>query len=125
MSKKRQSPVLDPHGIPDVELTTLSHDFESGHEVPPHFHKEDQLVFACKGVMTIRTAHGIWVVPPLRAVWIPGDEIHSIVTGASVLMRTLYFAPHIVKLDRKKCFVLNVSPLFRELILHACLKPHW
>jgi transcriptional regulator GlxA family with amidase domain len=34
-------------------------------------------------------------------------------------MRTLYFLPGFVKGFPQKCFVMNVTPLLRELILHA------
>lgn len=125
MSKKRQTAIFDPQGKPSAQLTTLSYNYVDGHVIPEHFHKEDQLVFAAKGVMTITTQHGSWVVPPLRAVWIPGDEIHSIAMSGQVLMRTLYFAPKFVRSVSKRCFVFNVSPLFRELILHACSRKTW
>ena len=125
MSKKRQSPIFNPQGRPSCQLTTFSYDFADGYFVDEHFHHEDQLVFASRGVMTIRTRHGIWVVPPLRAVWIPGEEVHSIAMSGAVLMRTLYFAPKIATSMSRKCFVMNVSALFRELILHACTKVGW
>jgi AraC-like DNA-binding protein len=125
MSRKRQNPIFDPQGKPSAQLTTLSYDFKDGYVVPEHFHDEDQVVFAAKGVMTIRTVQGIWMVPPLRAVWIPGREVHSIAMSGSVLMRTLYFAPRFARSMPKKCFVLNVSPLLRELIFFACNQPVW
>jgi len=37
-----------------------------------------------------------------------------------VSMRTLYFLPRLCRALRGKCFVMNVSALLRELILHAC-----
>jgi len=70
--------------------------------------------------MTVRTRQGIWVVPPLRAVWIPAETPHSIVMSGAVTMRTLYFLPALLEGLPRKCFVLNVSALLRELILHAC-----
>jgi AraC-like DNA-binding protein len=70
--------------------------------------------------MTVRTKQGVWVVPPLRAVWIPANTPHSVVTSGEVSMRTLYFLPGLCRIQSKKCFVMNVSPLLRELILHAC-----
>jgi AraC-like DNA-binding protein len=70
--------------------------------------------------MTVRTREGIWVVPPLRAVWIPAKTPHSIVMSGAVSMRTLYFLPALLQRLPRKCFVLNVSALLRELILHAC-----
>jgi AraC-like DNA-binding protein len=105
-------------------MATLSYEFGAeGHTIPEHFHPEDQLVFASKGVMTVRTAHGIWVVPPMRAVWIPALTPHSVVMSARVSMRTLYILPRLVRNLPAKCFVMNVSPLLRELILHACKFP--
>ena len=35
-------------------------------------------------------------------------------------MRTLYFWPELCRALPKRCFVMNVSPLLKELILHAC-----
>src|SRR5262249_47719166 len=83
------------------------------------FHPEDQLVFASQGVMTVRTKQGVWVVPPLRAVWIPAHTPHSVAMSGSVSMRTLYFLPSLTGSLPPRCFVMNVSPLLRELILHA------
>lgn len=125
MSKKRQPAIFDPRGSLSAQLTTLSYDYVDKHLVKMHFHDEHQLVFASKGVMTVRTQQGIWVVPPLRAVWIPAKELHSILMSGSVLMRTLYFAPKVTKQFSRKCFVMNISPFFRELILHACEKREW
>jgi AraC-like DNA-binding protein len=104
-------------------VSTLTYDFSPGHVVPEHFHHEDQLVYACRGVMTVRTRDGTWVVPPQRAVWIPGRIPHSIVMSGSVSMRTLYLKPRLVRCLPRSCRVVNVSPLLKELILHACQFP--
>jgi AraC-like DNA-binding protein len=88
--------------------------------IPEHHHPEDQLVFASKGVMTIYTRAGIWVVPPLRGVWIPAGTPHRIAMSGAVSMRTLYFRSKLIAAMPRKCVVINVSPLLRELILHAC-----
>lgn len=98
----------------------MSVDLEHGHVIPEHSHPEDQLLFASKGVMTLRTKQGVWVVPPLRAVWIPANTPHSVATSGQVSMRTLYFLPRLCRGLPGKCFVMNVSPLLKELILHAC-----
>ena len=125
MSKKRQPPIFNPQGAPAAQLTTLTYTFTNGYVVPDHFHEVDQLVFASKGTMTIGTCHGIWVVPPLRAVWIPSNEAHSITMSGAVAMQTLYFAPKYVRSFSRKCVVVNVSPLLRELILHLCNRKSW
>ena len=70
--------------------------------------------------MTVATQQGVWVVPPLRAVWIPADTVHSVAMSGQVSMRTLYFFPRLCPSLPRRCFVMNVSLLLRELILHAC-----
>src|SRR6202451_2261059 len=120
MSQECHSILLDRRGRPLAEIASVSHDFKDGNVIPEHFHPEDQLIFASKGVMTVRTKQGVWVVPPLRAVWIPAKTPHSVAILRPVSMRTLYFAPRRVRTKAEKCFVMNVSSLLRELILHAC-----
>src|SRR5208282_4333992 len=104
-------------------VTTLTYDFQHGHAIPEHSHQEDQLVYACRGVMTVRTSEGTWVVPAQRAVWIPARTPHSIVMAGAVSMRTLYLRPRMVACLPRTCCVVNVSPLLQELILHACRYP--
>jgi AraC-like DNA-binding protein len=112
--------LLARNGRALAQVASVSADLESGHVIPEHFHPEDQLLFASKGVMTVRTKQGIWVVPPLRAVWIPANTPHAVVASGQVSMRTLYFLPGVCGGLPKKCFVMNVAPLLKELILHAC-----
>lgn len=99
---------------------TLAYEYDNGHRIPEHTHKEDQLVFAKRGVMTVSSRNHIWLIPPLRAVWIPRGVAHSIRMSGAVSMRTLYFAPGVARKIPRHCFVINVPPLLRELILHAC-----
>jgi AraC-like DNA-binding protein len=120
MSEKCHSILFDQRGHPLAQVASVSADFPDGHMIPFHFHPEDQLIFASQGVMTLRTDQGIWVVPPMRAVWIPAKTPHSVTISGLVAMRTLYFLPGFVNGLPRKCFVMNVTPLLRELILHAC-----
>lgn len=123
MSEKCHSLLSDSRGRPRAHVASISCDLPDGHLIPDHFHPEDQLIFASKGVMTVHTAQGIWVVPPLRAVWIPAKTPHSVAISGLVSMRTLYFLPRLIKTLPQNCFVMNVTPLLRELILHACNFP--
>jgi AraC-like DNA-binding protein len=123
MSQECHSLLFDRRGRPSAQVASVSCDLDHGYVIPTHFHPEDQLIFASKGVMTVRTEQGIWVVPPLRAVWIPAKTPHSVTMSGAVSMRTLYFLPGLVPSFPKKCFVMNVSSLLKELILHACRLP--
>jgi AraC-like DNA-binding protein/quercetin dioxygenase-like cupin family protein len=120
MSKKRQAAFFDRLGDRRSEILTLTHDYPAGHVIPPHFHDRDQIVYASRGVMTVRTSVGTWVVPTHRAVWIPAAIPHSIMMSGEVAMRTLYLKPRLARGLSRGCCVLNVSPLLKELILHAC-----
>ena len=120
MSQKRQNGIFDRSGDFESAITTLTHDYSAGHVVPLHFHDRDQLVYASRGVMTVRTRDGTWVVPPHRAVWIPAEIPHTITMSGLVAMRTLYLKPRLAKRLPRDCCVINVSTLLKELILHAC-----
>jgi AraC-like DNA-binding protein/quercetin dioxygenase-like cupin family protein len=120
MLQKRQTAIFDRLGDSHSHITTLTHDYAAGRVIPLHFHDRDQLVYASRGVMTVRTSDGTWVVPTYRAVWIPATVHHTITMSGTVAMRTLYFKPRLAKALPRDCCVVNVSPLLKELILHAC-----
>jgi AraC-like DNA-binding protein len=120
MSRKRQSGIFDRSGDSKSAIATLTRDYPTGHVIPLHFHDRDQLVYASRGVMTVRTRDGMWVVPPQRAVWIPARIPHTITMSGLVAMRTLYLKPGLAKRLPRDCCVINVSTLLKELILHAC-----
>jgi AraC-like DNA-binding protein/quercetin dioxygenase-like cupin family protein len=117
---KRQGAFLDPKARRAALITTLVYDYQPGHLVPWHFHDWDQLVYASSGVMTVRTEAGTWIVPAQRAVWIPAGTPHQIRMSGHVSMRTLYLKPGLTRGLARHCEVVNISPLMKELILHAC-----
>ena len=67
----RQPGIFDRSRDRKSAITTLTRDYPAGHVIALHFHDRDQLVYASRGVMTVRSRDGTWVVPPHRAVWIP------------------------------------------------------
>jgi len=93
--------------------------YPSGATIDWHFHDCDQLAHASSGVMRIETEGSQWLVPPGRALWVPGREGHRIVCSGQVEMRTLYFRLRYVR--RQRSFsVVNVSALLRELLEELC-----
>lgn len=120
MSQKRQIGFFDRSGDAESAITTLARNYPHGYTIPLHFHDRDQLVYASRGVMTVRTGNGTWVVPPHRAVWIPTEIPHTITMSGLVAMRTLYLKPRLAKPLPRGCCVISISPLLKELILHAC-----
>ncbi len=93
--------------------------YPAGARLEPHAHAWGQLVYASEGVMRVDAADGVWIVPSQRAVWIPAGVEHAIAMLGSVSLRTLYLAPALARRLPERCAVVAVSPLLRELILHA------
>jgi len=120
MSKKRQVAIFDRLADQNSRIVTHTHNYSAGHHIPLHFHDRDQLVYASRGVMTVHTGNGTWVVPTLRAVWIPEAVPHTISMSGMVAMRTLYLKARLATSMPRDCCVVNVTPLLSELILHAC-----
>lgn len=92
-------------------------DYKGGAFIEPHVHPEFQLLFAVSGVMRVTTKEGVWIVPPQRAVWIPGNTWHSIQMHNNVSMRSVYFSPGELLLLEKPLQIIAVSRLMRELVL--------
>jgi AraC-like DNA-binding protein len=90
-----------------------------GARIPRHRHDVAQLVYAASGVMTVTTPDGSWVVPSLRAVWVPPFVEHAIRMMGDVEMRTVYLSRALAATLPRACCVVQVTPLLRELVLRA------
>ncbi len=102
-----------------VSISTLAYDYPAGYNVPEHAHGSDQLIYATRGVMEISAGQSLWMTPPHLAVWIPAGTRHRIRMPGAVSMRTLYLKRRLVPHAPEFCTVLNISPLFRELVIEA------
>lgn len=69
--------------------------------------------------MSVHADDGTWIVPPHRAVWIPRGVAHRVEMAGRVALRMLFFRAGIARDLPRSCRAVNVSPLLRELILHA------
>lgn len=108
------------HGEPArLVLRSLAVSYAPGTVLDAHRHDWAQLVYASAGVMSVHTREGTWVVPSNRAVWIPAGIVHSVAMSGRVSMRTLYLLPELVEQLPRRCCVVAVPALLRELILHA------
>jgi len=104
-------------------VATRKTEIPNGRIVERHHHMRAQLLYASSGVMTVETTAGIWVVPPLRAVWIPPLTDHEVSARGTVTGRSLYIHPSVISGLPVDCCVVTVSPLLREMILHAVEVP--
>lgn len=100
-----------------ISISSLAYEYPAGWQVPAHFHRCSQLLYANSGVMQLTFGRTLLLVPPQFAVFIPARVVHSIKMPHAVSMRTLYLRHSLIP-DRTR-FVLFVRPLLRELILEA------
>lgn len=84
--------------------------------VPRHSHTWAQLAYPLHGGIRIAAAGMTWLVPALRAVWIPPLIEHEVTMLGQVELRTVYVAPEVAPLPQDACTVIEVSDLMRALI---------
>ncbi|MBM3545728.1 MAG: AraC family transcriptional regulator [Alphaproteobacteria bacterium] len=114
---RRSTDAADYQEVPSP-VAAMPKEFVDGHYIVPHRHRRAQVVHAITGTMRLSTETGAWVVPPRRAVWVPGGIEHEIRMVGPVSMRTLYIEPDAAPfMPEARCVVVEVSPLLRELIL--------
>jgi AraC-like DNA-binding protein len=115
-----------------VEVRSFGVTFRSGQTwppqpvVPPQPGDWHQLIYATRGVMTVRTDQCAWVVPPHRGVWIPAGFRYRVEMSGVVALRMLYLhvrprAAELFANASRVCSVVNVTPLLRELIVRTVL----
>lgn len=83
--------------------------------VPPHSHDWAQLAYPLRGGIRIAAAGMTWLVPALRAVWIPPHIEHDVLMLGQVELRTVYIANEVAPLPLDACSVIEVSDLMRAL----------
>lgn len=104
-------------------VAAMARDLPADHEIDWHAHPRFQVIYASEGVMTVDTRDETWVVPPMRAVWMPPRVSHRVRASGRVKMRTLYIRPEAAARMPDACQVLTVTPLLRELIQRATEVP--
>ncbi|WP_460720346.1 AraC family ligand binding domain-containing protein [Nocardia heshunensis] len=90
----------------------------AGHWFDVHEHPQHQIAWAARGVITVETAGGHWVLPPTRALWIPGDTGHRTGTLEGAIMHGIYLMPDRSPVTYPEPTMLRVGRLMHELFLH-------
>ncbi len=90
----------------------------AGHWFDAHQHPQHQIAWAARGVILVEAAGGQWVLPPTRALWIPGGTRHRTGTTGGATMRGIYLDPARTPLSFPAPTMLRVSALLHELFDH-------
>jgi AraC-like DNA-binding protein/mannose-6-phosphate isomerase-like protein (cupin superfamily) len=86
-----------------------------GAGIDAHRHDTHQIVYACRGVVSVTTDAGTWVAPASRALWVPAGTVHEHRAHGDTDLRLVGLTANPLSLDRPA--VLAVGPLLRELII--------
>ncbi|WP_246694029.1 AraC family ligand binding domain-containing protein, partial [Methylobacterium sp. WL18] len=69
--------MFGPPAFRGPTVICLGRDYPDGGIVGPHCHARAQLIYAIAGVMEIRAAGSLWLVPPQRALWVGAGVEHA------------------------------------------------
>jgi AraC-like DNA-binding protein len=97
-----------------VEVTRLQ--YVDGDETGVHRHERHQLSYAKTGVLTVSVKASRWVVPPLRAVWIPAGVTHNLHAHGPTDIRPVHIDPDLGPIHLNDVAVVGIGPLLRALI---------
>ena len=116
---------INPDDYQDLPVTVavMQKQFPAGFVIAPHSHRRDQLLYAASGTMRIRTRTHSWIVPPERALYMPGGTSHAVSMRNPVEMRTLYIEPGSDPNLPAGCAVITPSSLLTELIAALLREP--
>ncbi|WP_336209152.1 AraC family transcriptional regulator [Nonomuraea sp. LPB2021202275-12-8] len=103
------------------EAPTGSRPLAPGGGIDAHRHDTPQIVYACRGVLSVTTGAGTWVAPANRAIWIPAGTVHEHRAHGSTDLRLIGLTGNPLGLARPA--VLAVGPLLRELIIAYTTDP--
>ena len=102
----------------DPEALVTLHEYASGTVFARHTHARGQFAYASTGALKMFTDLGNWVVPPQRAIWVPGGVPHEMHMRGDVLMLNTYLDDEAAARAglQDYCQVFEVSPLLRHLL---------
>nr|QIP04412.1 AraC family transcriptional regulator [Bradyrhizobium symbiodeficiens] len=112
-----------PETVPRAVAAFGGHIVTKGMELAMHAHRKDELVLTMRGLVRLEAGHGVWIVPPRCAVWIPGHVPHSVSVAGDVEMHCLFVEPDAVPALPRQCCTLTISPLLERLLVHATHMP--
>ncbi|MFI9510370.1 AraC family transcriptional regulator [Nocardia sp. NPDC052566] len=90
----------------------------AGHWFDTHEHPQHQIAWAAQGVLVVEVGDNHWVLPPTRALWIPGGVRHRTGTSGGAAMRGIYLEPDRSPVTFAEPTMLRVTRLLHELFDH-------
>jgi len=89
----------------------------------PHHHARGQLLGAARGLLSVGTEGGQWVVPAIHCVWIPPHHVHSLRSHGPFAGWSVYVAEASCMDLPAHPSLMRMSGLLREAIARAASWP--
>ena len=106
----------DREGALDQAMVVCTFAMPAGTVFDWHTHEDHQLAWAATGVLTVRSGHEAWVLPPTRALWIPAGVRHETLSEGVATMRSAYVRPGSCSIAWSKCTPVTVGTLMAEIL---------
>jgi AraC-like DNA-binding protein len=84
-----------------------------------HLHDVDEIEYACRGMVEVKTEAGHYLLPPHQAAWIPAGLHHQTTLNAGVQTLAVLFEPGLVPVAADRVRIIAVSALLREMMLYS------
>jgi len=88
-----------------------------------HRHRKGELLLTLRGVLTCEVEGALWIVPPLSALWIPGDVVHKVKATGTLECYIVFLDPSVASDLPSNCCALSTTPLLRELLIRSASLP--
>ncbi|RLV81315.1 AraC family transcriptional regulator [Streptomyces rapamycinicus NRRL 5491] len=104
---------------PGVGAIVVGHfPLASGQWFGRHSHPQHQLAWTRRGVLGVAVDDAYWVLPPTRALWLPGGIVHRTGATRDAVLCGLYFEPDRCALDWSDPTPVGVDGLLAHLIAY-------
>lgn len=90
----------------------------AGYWFDTHEHPQHQIAWAARGVIAVEVGENRWVLPPTRALWIPGGTRHRTGSADGAEMRGIYVEPERCPVAFTAPTMMRVTRLLHELFDH-------
>lgn len=84
-----------------------------------HFHDVDEIEYACRGMVEVKTEAGHYLLPPHQAAWIPAGLRHQTTLNGGAQTLAVLFEPGLVPVAGDRVRIIPVSALLREMMLYS------
>lgn len=116
MSRNGHQVIVAPTG--PTAMVFGSGPLPAGHWFTDHEHPQHQIAWASRGVLAVDVAGGRWVLPPTRALWIPGGTRHRTGAVEGADMRGIFVEPDRCPVTFAAPTLVRVTALMQELFDH-------